>query len=428
VRVISRRGLFHTSVAAVVGTALGGCRANSGGSAGDRVPVAGATPAQASSSASPLPPPALVHSNGSITSKTAPRIVWSYDPHDSVTSVWYGQGQVLLTRRQSLVSLDAATGQPIWQQIPWFGMDAPQAGAVVGHTLYLAGTAAGKGQGLLTIDIATGHLDLAYAVPYGTGMGAVTGPHHGVVYAIVHTGATGIEIWAIDTSTWKVRWKSAANNRFTDQYIHVSANGSHVVYGGVENSLSVYRVADGALAWSTQPNDACCFNMQGPIGDAIIGYSRTAVFGLDLATGAKLWQAAMPKPAPPSRSPSQPQTTRLPLVFAEGADAYYIWDGTHMTAYRAGEKAEALWTSTLRPDLQLLDELTVTFDGNDTMFIAGHGIFAADTRTGGCRWEFTQPYVDLNLAGAAAGVGTYYIAAPTDGSNLEEKVFALAVD
>jgi outer membrane protein assembly factor BamB len=152
------------------------------------------------------------------------------------------------------------------------------------------------------------------------------------------------------------------------------------------------------------------------------------VFGLDLATGAKLWQSAMPKPAPPSRSVWQPQTTRLPRVYAGGAEAYYIWDGTHMTAYRAGDKAEVLGTSPLRPDIQFLDELAVSFDGNDSMFIGGHGIFAVDTRTGGCRWAFTQPYDDLNLASAAAGVGTYYIAAPKDGGTLEEKVFALAVD
>jgi outer membrane protein assembly factor BamB len=408
---VSRRGLFVSSAAVLAGTALGGCAARSAGPAKDSASSAGAGPDPVAVHG-PLTAPPLAHSSGSIHSDTAPRVAWTYEQDDAIRAVRYLDGQVYLCTIDSLIALDSANGAEVWK-LPMFGVEPPQPEAVAGGKLYLgqgfAPDSAIKDAGILTIDCATGKAEMAYALPPGGQIGAVSAPLNGLVYGIATTDGPDPEVWAVDLAAGTVRWKAPAS-RFSNNYIHLAANGKYVVNGiDGRGPVEVFDAVHGTLAWSTESTDACRFNDRAPIRDQIIGYDNDAVFGLDLATGTKVWQATAPiKAGQPRVTASGAAHMSGPIIYADGSDAYYVWNGATVTAYKAGAAAEVLWSAAFSPG-GFLHEVTIAFDGNDTMFLGGQGVFAADTRTGGCRWEYahTEGWFEVD---SAAGIGNYYVA------------------
>jgi len=381
-----------------------------------------------------LPAPPLAPNRGSIASGTAPRIAWTYVAGGFVRGIRYAEGRTYVITLADLTALDAATGRRLWQ-IPLASVDTALGDATADGVFYIAGSrVVGETQGVMAIDCATGRVHWTYTVASGVVPNGVSAPLEGAVYATVYNhGSNQREVWAIDSSTQKVRWKSPCAFQNDSAYTYAPAGGSRVFncdsQGG---AMTVFDAASGQVAWSTA--DDCSFGYPGPVGDTLIAVGSTAVRGLDPKTGTTLWQATAPLQGPGSGGftdlGSDASGASITQVFAQDSDSYYVWNGTNIAAYRAGASGSDVWAAALnRGGLAL--NIDVTFDGNDTMFISGGSLFAVDTRTGGCRWQYS-PYAAAGLASAdvfdspiAAGGGYCFIAASDTPTG---KVVALAVD
>lgn len=102
-----------------------------------------------------------------------------------------------------------------------------------------------------------------------------------------------------------------------------------------------------------------------------------------------------------------------------------------VAAYKPGAASTEIWSATLDLGATAAEDIAITFDGNDTMFIGGGALYAVDTRTGGCRWQFVPDGVgghaaaDMLGAPTAAGGGFCFTLVNGMGN---DKVVALAVE
>ncbi len=100
-------------------------------------------------------------------------------------------------------------------------------------------------------------------------------------------------------------------------------------------------------------------------------------------------------------------------LFADGGDAYYLWDGSHLTARRADTAGTQLWTTAVQTGDLILNAKVVVDSDSGTLFITGAALYAADLRMGGCRWQYNGHGLMPISADTpmAAGDGHCYIAA-----------------
>jgi outer membrane protein assembly factor BamB len=374
--------------------------------------VAGTVSARASSGGRGLPAPPLVRNTGTIASRNVPRTLWKRTADDMLRGVRYTDGRALVLTLSSLSALDASTGRPLWS-IPLYSTVTQFGATIADGTFYICGSLGDSDVGsALAIDCATGRVVWTYDAPADVALNGVSGPLNGSIYVTVwDTAAKQRQIWAIDTGTKAVRWKSpCASQDSTDVY--APAGSTRVFNCDNTGFLAAFDATSGKDLW--RASYPCCYGSQGPTGKTLISSNFSAVAGLNASTGARVWTAT-------------PAVSSVTQVFASTDDAYYLWTGANFKAYQAGNRGTELWSAALNPgDLTL--SLNVGFDDNYTMFAATTGnLFAVDTRTGGCRWQYlrrSNDSTDLFDAPLAAGGGYCIVgSAPLSGNT----VTALAV-
>lgn len=367
--------------------------------------------ARASSSAGAAAGPPIVPNTGIIASHAVPSTLWTHKADNAIRGLRYVDGRAYVITLSSLTALDARTGRQLWR-IPLFSVDAALGDTFADGFLYISGDLGTTGAGgVMAIDCATGRTAWTYTPPAGVALNGVSGPLDGAVYVTVYDDdARQRQVWAIDAATRRVRWKSPCADQQQSVYTYAPAGGSRVFNCDSEGgAMTVFDAASGAVVWQTE--DECCFGEQGPVGRTLIASGADGVSGLDAASGARVWSTAR------SALGSSPGALGLgPVqVFADGGDAYYVWDGARVAAYRAGARGTELWSAVFEPG-GFAESVSVTFDGEDTMFIGGGVLFAVDTRTGGCRWQYPGPSgrsdADMLDAPLAAGGDGYCFTTP----------------
>ncbi len=213
-------------------------------------------------------------------------------PATPVDGVALGGGRLYVNRADGVVlALDAATGDQRWQvQLP-----KPQRGTPVYEDDLVFITTGFDGAEIYALQGSTG--DIAWMVE---------GPQNPTTGAAVRDGTLyvpfGGELVAYDAATGLERWRAATGLRTADDPTGTSP-GLPLVSGG-----TVYVTSNGFSGSATEALDAATGERQwiAPVGEfsgsapalvdgvLLAGSDTGELVGLDAATGAEFWRAAVP--------------------------------------------------------------------------------------------------------------------------------------
>jgi outer membrane protein assembly factor BamB len=172
-------------------------------------------PVAANAAAGPPPP----RNTGTIGSKTVPRTAWTYTADGPLGGLRYATGRTFVITQSGVTALDARTGRELWQ-IPLLTTGTAFGDAIADGTWYVCGLdRTGDAYGLLAVDCATGDVRWAYAPPEGVALDGTSSPLGGAIYVSVYAQDAGKrQVWAIDTTSRQVRWKSPCGMDSTSVY------------------------------------------------------------------------------------------------------------------------------------------------------------------------------------------------------------------
>lgn len=391
-KLVNRREMMFSVGGVMVAGAIAGCAA----------PVPAEAPPASGTIA--LPP---ARNTGTLESKTVPRTAWTRTVDNPVRNLAYADGRVFVSTLSETMALDASTGRELWRA-PLLTQGGGR--AIANGTWYAFGGYTPDPFTLLAVDCASGRVQWTYTPPRGVSLsGPISTPLNGALYVTVNNDAVqNMQVWAIDVVTRQVRWMSLCTQGNTDVY--APAAGTQVLnWATLGGNVAAYDTASGRQLWQTS-GGTYSLGSQPPAGKTVIIYSTTAVMGLDSATGARLWQAT---PSPPG-SLAYPARGWIIDAFASNDDTYYVRDGASLRAFRAGSDATQIWSTRINMGKSIMLGMGAEFGSDDTMFVAtGNGrLYAVDTRTGGCHWEYpggSSPRLGMVYDYMVAGVSYCFI-------------------
>lgn len=324
-----------------------------------------------------------------------------------VRGVRYAKGVVLVLTMEGLTGVDAVTGEKRWR-FPVFTPSTDEYVGITDGTYYLCGqeseTVPDRVYG---IDVRSGQSNWSFDAPPGIVLNGAYGMRDGAVYIVVYNQeAKQREVWAVDAGTRTTRWRV----RCPDENTSLSLPEAGPLVYNFGSDIQALDPKTGALVWSRDEDD---WGGRTSIGSGFIGgvvvaiNGDAAISGLDPRTGAPVWQTT----APP-RSGSG-------LIAA--SDAYYLCDGSRLTAMRAGGDATPIWSVEVSPSGDALNSGGIA--EGETLFFVTDSLRAFDTKTGNVRWSHPlseQPTgMDTKIA---VGDGRCYI---ENGGMRESTVIAL---
>lgn len=408
----TRRTVLLAGGGVVLAAAVGVAVTRAGGGAASAKGAHAGGAAAAGQTGSPLPLPPSVVNTGSMTSTIAPRSDWTWTADGMVRGLQYGGGRLYVVTLQSLTAVDAATGRLVWR-VPMVTTSIGNDFAVDDGVLYIcAQPALGSPAQLLALDAASGRRLWAYTPPETAALNGAFGVLGGGVLLVVFNHVTSQrEVWSVDAVTRRVLWQAACPEGNTLLYLPPSGS---LVYSFDPDGAAITALDSakhGAVAWSDAAAAADPPSLTSScIADGLVAGQVLTVGGdgsvtaLDPATGATTWQV------PPSASTVG---STMGWLFADGGDVYYLWDGSHLTARRADAAGTELWTTAVQTGGFILNAEVMVDADSGTLFITGADLYAADLRTGGCRWQY-KGHGLMPISSdtpMAAGGGRCYVAA-----------------
>ena len=213
-----------------------------------------------------------------------------------------GSSIYVLSREHELVSLDRATGAPVWRT-PTGGPGEATWGSVV----RLAGSRVIVGDdAIVAFDRATGREAWRFVPRNGPGSGPYLGASR---FGLVLLGSPTGRVHAVDAETGRLRWtRTVASVRapttvFAPTWIGGRIIASFTTYGQRLTGGVVAFDADGRRAWRRKLSSAGAGGAPVELGEAaIVAQTDGEILALHAATGRRLWSL----PRLPSRDPRQP--------------------------------------------------------------------------------------------------------------------------
>jgi outer membrane protein assembly factor BamB len=204
-----------------------------------------------------------------------------------------GSSIYVLARGHELVSLDRATGAPVWR-VPTGGPGEATWGSVV----RLAGSRVIVGDdAVVAFDRATGREAWRVVPPSGPGSGPYLGESRA---GLVLLGSPNGRIHAVDTETGRVRWtRTVASARapitvFAPAWIGGRIMASFTTYGQRLTGGVAAFDAGGRCVWRRKLAGAGASGAPVELSDAaIVAQTDGAILAFDAATGRRVW--SLPK-------------------------------------------------------------------------------------------------------------------------------------
>jgi outer membrane protein assembly factor BamB len=308
----------------------------------------------------------------------------------SATVSWTGEGpattDALLTDGRtvyaggdgSVVALDAATGQKLWEYTaPPGGVGFDPSGvrfAVADGTVYLATNGAmialdatiGRERWRLVSDLTEGYQSYA-------GIDVIAGP--GVAYF-----AHGPTLFSLDPATGDRRWTHVVDGNFASS---PEIDGDHVLISN-GNGVDALRADTGKLAWRHEPDSGNATELGVAHGIAFLTVNVGDVVALDAPTGAVRWRAPVGSGDRRGANPDRPVVVDG-AVIVRGLDeqlhAFEITDGT--LRWSLPDRTKGGGTAKVPPFAFRDSTGGLVYTGDD------HGrIYAFEVATGTQQWEY----------------------------------------
>ncbi|SEL15332.1 PQQ-binding-like beta-propeller repeat protein [Streptacidiphilus jiangxiensis] len=359
---------------------------------------------------------AAVENTGSMSSTASPHTAWSLPVGGIVRALRYQDGRVyVVTIPGGLLAADAATGRVLWRESIWTTAREGDF-AVDNGVLYVCGALTEGGEAeLLALDAASGRRLWTYAAPSTAVLGGAYGVLDGAVLVIVYNHVTSRrEVWSVDTRTRHVRWRAHCPDDNTTLYVPPTGTLVYDLDPNGANIQALDTARHGAVAWAGagsagDPMSAASSCLAtGLVGGKVLTTDgQGSIAALDPATGKVAWKV------PATSGAAGAFGASTVSLFADGGDVYYVWDGRHLTARQAGAAGAQLWTASVKTGGFALNTQVLVDPDSDTLFVTGAALYAADLRTGGCRWQYsgTGPIPVSFDTPMAAGGGHCYLAA-----------------